>query len=137
MIYSYPANIDRDGDGYMVTFDGLPGGTCGDTEDEALARAEELLVTALASFVEEGLPLPPRTRPDGRRVVAVPALDAAKLALHEAMLEAKMSNVALARRMGLDEKDVRRLRDPLHRGHIGRVEAALRVLGKRLEVKVA
>jgi len=31
---------------------------------------------------------------------------------------------------------VRRLRDPLHRSHIGRIETALRVLVKPLEVRV-
>ena len=52
------------------------------------------------------------------------------------MLAASLSNSALARRLGMDEKAVRRLRDPLHRSHIGQIEAALRILGKRLEVRV-
>jgi antitoxin HicB len=52
------------------------------------------------------------------------------------MLAARLSNVELGRRLGLDEKQVRRLRDPLHRSHIDKVEAALRILGKRLEVEV-
>ena len=79
----------------------------------------------------------PRPSPArGRPLVAVTALEAAKLALQEAMLAAGISNVELGRRLGLDEKAVPRLRDPLHRSHIGAVEAALRVLGKRLEVTV-
>jgi antitoxin HicB len=65
-----------------------------------------------------------------------PALAAAKLALHDAMLEQGISNVELAGRLGLDEKAVRRLRDPLHRSHIDAVEAALRALGRRLVVEV-
>jgi len=56
------------------------------------------------------------------------------LALHEAMVRGGVSNVELARRLGTDEKAVRRLRDPLHGSRIEAVEAALRVLGKRLEV---
>ena len=68
--------------------------------------------------------------------MAVPALIAAKLALHEAMLSGGVSNVELARRLGTDEKAVRRLRDPLHGSRIEAVEAALRALGKRLEVSV-
>jgi antitoxin HicB len=47
-----------------------------------------------------------------------------------------VSNVELARRLGTDEKAVRRLRDPLHGSRIEAVEAALRALGKRLEVSV-
>ncbi len=61
---------------------------------------------------------------------------AAKLARHDAMLVTRISAVALGRRLGLDEKSVRRLRDPLHRSHIGQIEAALRLLGKRLEGRV-
>jgi hypothetical protein len=33
-------------------------------------------------------------------------------------------------------KSIRRLRDPLHRSHIGQIETALRALGRRLEVSV-
>jgi antitoxin HicB len=53
------------------------------------------------------------------------------------MLAAGVSNVVLGKRLGLDEKAVRRLRDPLHRSHIASVEQALRQLGKRLEISVA
>ena len=52
-------------------------------------------------------------------------------------LKAKgFSNRSIAGKLGLDEKAVRRLRNPLHRSHIGQIEAALRLLGKRLEVRV-
>jgi antitoxin HicB len=66
----------------------------------------------------------------------VPPLVAAKLALHDAMLAGGVSNVVLGRRLGLEEKAVRRLRDPLHQSHIGAVDRALQQLGKRLEVSV-
>ena len=36
----------------------------------------------------------------------------------------------------IEEKQVRRPRDPPHQSHIGKVDAALRILGKRLEVEV-
>ena len=58
------------------------------------------------------------------------------MALHDAMLSAGISNVELGRQLDLDGRAVRRLRDPLHRSHIGQIEAALRLLGKRLEVRV-
>lgn len=132
MRFAFPATVAPDGDGWMVTFEGLPGGTCGDTKEEALARAPDLLVTVLAGLVEEDKPIPPAQR--GDIMVPVPALTAAKLALHEAMLEAKISNVALGARLGVGEKTIRRLRDPLHRSRIDRIEAALLALGKRLDV---
>lgn len=69
--------------------------------------------------------------------MAVTALEATKLALHDAMLEAKVSDRKLAARLGLEEKAVHRLRDPLQRSAIGAVEAALKSLGKRVEVSVS
>jgi hypothetical protein len=53
------------------------------------------------------------------------------------MLAAGVSNVVLGKRLGLDEKAVRRLRDPLYRSHIGGVETALRTLGRRIELTVS
>ena len=67
--------------------------------------------------------------------MAVPALVAAKLALHAAMRERGMTAAALADRLGLDEPAVRRLLDPDRRSPIGRVEQALRVVGRRLAVE--
>jgi antitoxin HicB len=137
MRYAYPATLEHETDGRItVIFADLPGATWGDTEAEALTRAEDLLVSALSIYVEENRPLPRPSPARGRPLIPVAALDAAKLALHDAMLAAKMSNMELGRRLALDEKQVRRLRDPLHQSHIGKVEAALRILGKRLEVEV-
>lgn len=136
MRYAYPYEMEPQPEGgWTVTFPNVPEAiTQGDTEEEVAAMAEDALVTALSIYVEDGQPLPRPSASDGRHVAEVPALIAAKLALHEAMLEAGVSNVVLARRLGLEEKAVRRLRDPLHRSHIGSVEAALRLLGRRLEI---
>jgi antitoxin HicB len=110
--------------------------TCGRTVAEALDAAIDALVTALSFYTDADRRLPAPSRAHGRHVVAVPALAAAKLALHEAMVRGGVSNVELGRRLGTDEKAVRRLRDPLHGSKIEAVEAALRALGKRLEVSV-
>lgn len=135
MRYAYPADVEQEaGDGFTATFGGLPGATDGHTREEALARAQDLLVTALATLAENGTPLPAPPAAHGRPMVAVPALEAAKLALHEVMQSAGVGNIELAHPLGVDEKAARRLRDPLDRSHIGQVEAALRCLGKRLDI---
>ena len=78
-----------------------------------------------------------RRRPSGARIVSSPgALIAAKAALYLAMREAGLSNVALARRLGCQETEVRRLLSPRHNSKIGRLEQALAALGKRLVVDV-
>ena len=137
MRYAYPVEVLEEADGVTVTCPDVPEMITGwPTFAEAMETAPDALVTALSFYVDEGRPLPRPSAPRGRPVVAVPPLEAAKLALHDAMLAAGVSNVELARRLGTDEKAVRRLRDPLHRSHIGAVEAALRVLGRRLVVEV-
>ena len=137
MRYEYPVYLTEDTDGWTVTSPDIPEMvTCGSTSEEALGRAEDALVTALSFYVDEGQPVPRPSACTTIFYVSVPALAASKLALHEAMLSAKVSNVELARRIALDEKVVRRLRDPLHRSHIAQVEAALRTLGRRVVVEV-
>ena len=111
--------------------------TQGDTADEVAAMAEDALVTALSFYTDHGKPLPRPQPARDRPLAIVPPLVAAKLALHDAMLASGLSNVALGHRLGLEEKAVRQLRDPLHRSHICAIEAALRVLGQRLVVDVA
>lgn len=138
MRYAYPVEVLEEADGVTVTCPDVPEMVTGGWGDVAanLKAAEDALATALSGYVDDGRSIPAPSPAEGRPVVAVDALVAAKLALHEAMLEHGVSNVELARRLGLDEKAVRRLRDPLHRSHIGAVEAALRVLGRRLVVEV-
>ena len=138
MRFAYPFDMELQPEGgFTMTFPDVPEAiTQGGTAGEAHARAEDALVTALSFYTDDARPLPVPSAARGRAVAIVPPLAAAKLALHAAMLTAGLSNVELAQRLGLDEKAVRRLRDPLHRSHIGQVEAALRVLGKRLEAGV-
>lgn len=133
--YAYPVEVAEDADGVSVACPDVPEmTTCGGTRGEAMERAADALVTALSIYVDDGRFLPVPSDAGGRPLVAVTALETAKLGLHEAMLENGVSNVELGRKLGLDEKAVRRLRDPLHRSHIGTVETALRALGCRLDV---
>jgi antitoxin HicB len=137
MRYAYPVEITEAPDGVTVAFPDVPEAiSAGATRAEALERAADALVSALSFYVEDGATLPRPSSAKGRPLVSVTALEAAKLALHEAMAGARISNVELARRLGKDERAIRRLRDPLHRSHIGEVETALRLLGKRVEVSV-
>lgn len=138
MRYAYPFEMKPQPEGgYTVTFPDVPEAiTEGDTVSEARANAEDALVTALSFYTDDVRQLPTPSPARGRPLAMVPPLVAAKLALHDAMLASGTSNVELGRRLNLDEKAARRLRDPMHRSHIGQVEAALRHLGKRLEVRV-
>ena len=140
MRYAYPYELAAQPEGgFTVTFPDLPEAiTQGEDEDEdeAAAMAEDALVTALSFYTDNAERLPRPSAARGRPVAYVPPLVAAKLALHDAMLAAGVSNVALARRLGTDEKTVRRLRDPLHQSRINQIDAALRALGKRMGIVI-
>ena len=50
------------------------------------------------------------------------------------MREARITKTELARRLGCDEKEVRRLLDPRHPSKLPRIPEALVALGKQLVV---
>ena len=132
MRYAYPANLEPDDDGdagFTVTFDGMPGVTHGGSRDEALRQAVDCLISIVSIHVEDGVAMPVPQAADGRPMVALPLLVSAKAALHDAMVTQGVTVAALARRIGIHEKAIRRLRDPLHGSKIEAVEAALRHLG--------
>jgi antitoxin HicB len=138
MRYAYPYELlPQPEGGFTVTFPDVPEAiTQGDTEKAAAAMAEDALVTALSFYTDHAESLPRPSPAHSRPLAHVPPLVAAKLALHDAMIAAGVSNVALARQLGSDEKTVRRLRDPLHQSRINQVDAALRVLGKRVGIVI-
>lgn len=136
---AYPFELAPDDARFAVRFPDVPEAhTFGDTEADAEASAVDCLVAALSFYVEDGQPLPrPSAVQRGQRLAVVPPLVAAKLALHEAMVVDGVTQAALAGRLGVDRKIVRRLLDLDHRSHINEVERALRLLGRRLVVSIA
>ena len=138
MRFAYPYDLLPQPDGgFTIMFPDVPEAiTQGQTADEAAAMAEDALLTALSFYTDNGEVLPRPSPSRGRPVAYVPPLAAAKLALHEAMIAAGVSNIVLARQLGTDEKAVRRLRDPLHHSRIDKIDAALRALGKRMGIVV-
>lgn len=139
MRYVYPVMLTPDENSLMVSFPDVPEAlTSGETREEALCEAVDALVGALGGYVELRLPIPiPSAIEPGQEAVVLPALVAAKLALYTAMREQGVSNVALAKRLGVTEAIVRRLVHPDHRSKIERVERALAALGKHLVVEAA
>jgi antitoxin HicB len=82
------------------------------------------------------IPVPSRAR-KREHLVSPPIGTALKLAAHVAMREEQVSKSELARRLEIDEKEVRRMLDPRHPTKADRLEGALRALGRRVEVHVA
>lgn len=137
--YAYPA-IFEPGDeaGFVVSFPDVPEAiTEGEDETDASAMAAEALALALLTYLQQGRPLPKaRAKAAGLRMIAVEPDDAAKLAVIEAFNEAGITKSELARRLGKDEREVRRILDPTHATKLPALTAALAALGRRLVVGV-
>ena len=103
-LFQYPASLERYADGeVIVRFPDLRGTiTRGVNEAEALAAAADLLGSAIAHSIAEKEPIPPPSAlKRGQRLVAVPFWIAGKLAIYQAIQEAGITNVELARRLGV------------------------------------
>jgi antitoxin HicB len=123
--------------GMIVTFEEVPEAiTEGATLEAALANAVDALELALLGYMKDGLALPVAPSKSAANAVYVTAPVAAKLAFYEAFRNSGLSKSALARKLGKDEAEVRRMLDPHHATKLGALDDALRALGKRLSIVV-
>lgn len=137
---NYPVILEAQAEGgFVVTFPDVPEAiTQGEDEDEALLYAVEALETALSFYVEARKPLPVASKAKrGQRTVRPSALEGAKLGVYQAMTEQGVKKAELARRLGWHMPQVDRLFDLRHASRLDQIEAAARVLGRHLEVRVA
>jgi len=136
----YPARFSAAPEGgFVVSFRDLPEAlTQGDTEVEAMAMAEDALVSAMDFYFEQGRTVPsPSGARRGERQVELPPSVAAKVLLLNAMLAGGITNAELARRMGTRPQEVQRIIALNHPTKIDTLDKALRALGKRLEISLA
>lgn len=122
--------------GLVVTCRDLPQLiTQGEDVADALTEAADALDEVFAAYMQGKLnfPAPSKAR-RGEYIVAPPAETMAKAALYVAMREARITNVQLAKRLGVDEKEVRRLLDPHYPSKLPRIAQAVALLGKRLVI---
>ncbi len=135
--FQYPVLLSpADEGGFVVTCRDLPQlVTQGDDKLHALAEAADAMDEVFAAYIVGGnpFPLPSKTRRN-EHWVSPPAETVAKAALYVAMGEAGISKVELARQLGVDEKEVRRLLDPHYGSKLPRIAQAIGLLGKRLVI---
>lgn len=140
MQFVYPAMLtpDETDGGFVVTFRDWPEAiTQGDAVEEALSEAADCLEEAVAARIDDGRDVPPPSAVlPGEYGVAVPIQTALKAALYLAVREAGVSKSELARRLGVHEKEARRLLDPRHASKAETLERALAAVGWRLAVEV-
>lgn len=102
--------------------------------DLAAAHMDAIFVT----YMQAGKVLPlPSTPREGESLVSPKGAETiAKAALWAAMREAGISKVQLAKRLDVDEKEVRRLLDPHYKSKLPKITHAIELLGRKLRVRL-
>jgi antitoxin HicB len=129
---------DRKAGGYVVTFPDFGYGvTQGETGEEAMEMAQDLLMLTIGDYIRECRPLPAPKRHRGSkfRPVPLPALQAAKVDLYTTFLQSGLKKAEFARRIGIPKTHIERLFSLRHHSRLDQIEAAFAALGKRLHVE--
>jgi antitoxin HicB len=136
--FTYPARLKFEKDGISVQFPDLPEAiTSGKSRADALEQAADCLEEAIAARIADGLEIPKPSAAKARQVlVSLTAPMAAKAALYLAIKETGVSNAKLARRLGYDEREIRRMLDPRQATRLARIQRVLQMLGKRLLISM-
>jgi antitoxin HicB len=136
LAHVYPVQLDPEEDGgYVVTLPDIGyGATQGDTLEEALRQAEDMLEEAILGMIAHKEDVPAPSPAEGRPVVGLPALTAAKLEVYRAMRQAGLDEAQLAQRLGWPAKKVTDVFDGYHVVRLEQLEAALAALGRRFVV---
>ncbi|MDR2614337.1 MAG: type II toxin-antitoxin system HicB family antitoxin [Candidatus Accumulibacter sp.] len=128
----YPASIVPGEGGYFVQFADLPEAfSDGETMEEALFNAAEVLTLTLKGRIAEGMAVPEPSRhvPDAH-YIAPDAKTQAALLLRAARGE--KSHAELARALSTSWDVAKRLEDPNHWPNLKSLDRAAAALGKRL-----
>lgn len=136
----YPAKLILESDGgYTVIFRDIGEATAyGESEEEALERAGQVLADALSYYAKKGAPFPRSSTPkQSEKLVFLPIIIQAKLALWARMGELGLSKVEVAVRLDVDEKAVRRMLRLDYGSGVDKIEAALAVLERRAVFSVS
>ena len=135
----YPVTLELDtNDTTLASFPDFPDAhTFGDDENEALARAADLLEDVIADYIESRRDVPPPSRWKKRGPsVILPVLAEAKIRLYREMRESGIRKVDLARRIGCHMRQVDRLLDLRHGSRLDQIEAAFAALSKRIVIQI-
>jgi antitoxin HicB len=138
-MFRYPADfLPEDEGGFCVTFPDLPPAITGGADfAESYDLAQDALAITLEDCIWSGQPLPPPSpRKEGQVQVEVTALDSSKLALALEMTRAGLTKTELATRLGVDEKEARRILAVGHNTKLDTLEAAFKAIGRKLTIHV-
>ncbi len=121
-----------DNDTLFVTCPDLPEvKTFGEDEDDAILRAVDAIGEAMAYRMAHREDIPEPRSGEGI-LVSLPAAEALKVRVYQALRASGVKRSELARRLGQHAPQVDRLFDLRHASKVDQLDAALRSVGKRL-----
>jgi antitoxin HicB len=137
----YPALFEpTDGGKILITFPDVEEAVSqGDDEQDAIDMAQDALVTWFAHCIRHSKAIHPPSRPKGRkyRMIGLPAMVSAKVALYTAFQNSSLTKAELGRRLAIPKTNVDRLFDFKNHTRLDQLEAAFRVLGKDMSITVS
>ncbi len=137
--FTYPAKLYPEAKGaFTVLFADVPEAiTSGTDRHDALEQAADCLEEAIAGRINDGEEIPGCSKVKrGFDAIPLSGWMSAKASLYLALRESGATQSELALRLGVDEKEVRRMLSPRHATKLTRIEEALGLLGKRLVVSL-
>ena len=134
--YDYAFRFTKEDDGWVITCRDLSEAISqAEANEDRVEVAQGCLQAALESRIRDNEPLPIASKSRRSEVmVSPPAATAAKAALYDAMREAGISKIELAHKLGIDEKEVRRMLDAGHGTKLPRIAEAVEALGRHLHI---
>jgi antitoxin HicB len=136
--FDYPLSIRRVERGYSVRSLDFPERSgIAPTLKAATDRGRAYVIEGIAGRIAARKDIPYASAAERRPTVTLPTLTIAKIALYRAMREQKVSQSELARRLGCDPKQIRRLIDPANSSRQEQLDAALEAVGRRLVITIA
>ena len=138
MMLTYPIFLeDDDNETLLATSPDFPEVTSfGDDREEAYLRVVYAIEEAIASRIHGREDIPRPSIAPGAVPVTLPTLTAVKVILYRNMREQGVGKAELARRLGWHLPQVDRVLDVNHKSRLDQMDAALRAIGRQLEVAV-
>lgn len=135
----YPATFTPDTNGsLLVQFPDIPEAiTSGKDEAEAMAMAQDCLLSALDFYFDDRRTIPkPSPVQAGQVAVGLDEMASMKVMLHNEMLEKGLRKADLARLLDIPAQHIGRLLNPKQTTRLDLISKAFGVMGKRLEIHV-
>lgn len=133
---AYPALIEKQDDGYLVTFPDLENViTYGATIEEAIRNAEEALNGCIESDFERNFSIPLPSNLSGTAQYSIPVAPHITVAIMLRSLRADRPQAEIARQLNISYQVYQRLENPRKANPtVKTLEKIARVFGKRVEL---